>query len=169
MQRTRIGRSAALCAGVALVVLWGSGPATGAPWDGPGGGGLSIRGAAASQGEGGEYGLGVFARTTGDAEDAEGQFRFGQKGADGERGMAGSVHCLSRDAAGLIQVSGSIFGSGGEDAAGQDFAATIDADSEPQRFSTVRVGEPGTIAPCSGGEPEFHTVTEGGYTVTGGR
>lgn len=109
----------------------------------------------------------MFARTTGEAEDAEGQFRAGQKGADGERGMAGSVDCLTRDDAGLIQVSGTIFGSGGEDAAGQDFAVTLDVDSEPQRFSGVRLGEPGTIAPCSGGEPDFHPVTEGGYTVTG--
>jgi hypothetical protein len=79
------------------------------------------------------------------------------------------VHCLSRDASGLIQVSGRVFGSGGENFAGQDFAATIDVDSQPQRFSDLKVGEPGTLAPCSGGLPTFHTVTDGEYQVSGGQ
>jgi hypothetical protein len=128
---------------------------------------LSVRGAAASQGDGGGYGLGVWARTAGGAEEAEGQFRYGHRGPDGEYGVAGNVHCLSRDAAGLIQVSGRVFGSGGQNFAGQDFAATIDADSSPQRFSDLKVGEAGTLTPCGGGNPGFHPVTEGGYEVSG--
>jgi hypothetical protein len=130
---------------------------------------MSVRGAAASEGEGGGYGLGVWARTAGEAEEADGQFRFGHKGPDGEYGVAGSVHCLSRDASGLIQVSGTVMGSGGEDFAGQDFAATIDVDGDPQRFSDPRFGEPDTLTPCGGGLPTFHTVTEGGYQADGGQ
>jgi hypothetical protein len=106
--------------------------------------------------------LGVYARTNGAPEDAWGQFRFGED-ADGGRGQAGEVHCLTRDAQGLIQVSGRVFASGGRNDVGEDFAATIDTESSPQRFSGVRLGSPGTIAPCSGGTAEFHPVTRGGY------
>lgn len=129
---------------------------------------LSVGGAAASEGEGTQHGLGVWARTTGTAEEAEGQFRFGERSPQTERGVAGSVHCLSRDAAGLIQVSGRIFASGGENLVGKDFAATIDVESEPQRFSDLRIGEAETLPPCGGGEPGFHAVTQGGYQADGG-
>jgi hypothetical protein len=123
---------------------------------------VMIRGAGASQTPDGNYGLGVYARNNGAPEEGWGQFRFGED-ADGEHGDAGEVHCLTRDAAGLIQVSGRIFGSGGRDDAGKDFAATIDTESKPQRFSGVRLGAPGTIAPCSGGTADFHPVTRGRY------
>ena len=168
MELTRGKRGAAILGGAMLAALWLPAPAIGQQ-GGFGPSGLSVRGAAASQSETGSYGLGVWAQSWGCAENAEGRFRFGQKGPDGERGMGGNVRCLARDAAGLIQVSGTIFGSAGEDVAGKDFAATIDVDSSPQRFSTVRLREPGTVAPCSGGLPEFHTVTEGGYQATGGQ
>ena len=123
---------------------------------------VMIRGAAASQTSSGNYGLGVYARNNGAPEDAWGQFRFGEDAQD-SHGDAGAVHCLTRDADGLIQVSGRIFGSGGRDDAGRDFAATIDTESTPQRFSGIRLGPPGTIAPCSGGMGELHPVTRGGY------
>ncbi len=128
-----------------------------------------MRGAAASQGEGGSYGLGVWARTAGEAQEAEGQFRYGHRGPDGEFGVAGNVHCLARDASGLIQVSGRVFGSGGQNFVGKDFAATIDVDSSPQRFSDLKIGEAGSFAACSGGLPGFHPVTEGGYEANGGQ
>ena len=121
-----------------------------------------IRGAAASETSGGRYGLGVYARNDGAPEDAWGQFRFGED-ADGGHGQAGEVHCLTRDGDGLMQVSGRIFASGGRDDAGQDFAVTIDTESRPQRFSSVRLGAPGTIVPCSGGTAAFHPVTRGGF------
>lgn len=140
-----------------------------APWAGAspddwwsGRSGVTIRGAAASQTEAGNHGLGVVARTFGAPEDAWGQFRYGED-VDGGRGDAGEVRCLTRDTQGLIQVSGRIFGSGGRDDAGRDFAATIDTESTPQRFSGVRLGAPGTIAPCSGGTAQFYAVTRGGY------
>src|SRR4051812_25627375 len=121
-----------------------------------------IRGAAASQTTAGNYGLGVYARTDGAPDEAWGQFRFGEDAA-GDHGDAGEVRCLTRDANGLMQVSGRIFGSGGRNDAGRDFAVAIDTQSEPQRFSGVRLGDPGTIAPCSGGTADFHPVTRGGF------
>ncbi len=124
--------------------------------------GTMVRGAAASQTSSGNFGLGVYARSNGSPEDAWGQFRYGED-VEGGRGEAGEVHCLRRDAEGLIQVSGRIFASGGENDVGQDFAATVDTESSPQRFSGVRLGSPGTIAPCSGGTGDFHPVTRGGY------
>jgi hypothetical protein len=151
-----------------LALMW-AGPADARPGGFFGPERLSVRGAAASQGDDGGYGLGVWARTAGGAEEADGQLRYGHKGPDGEYGVAGNVHCLSRDADGLIQVSGRVFGSGGQNFAGKDFAATIDVDGEPQRFSDLKIGEPGTIEPCGGGLPPFHTVTDGGYQVSGGR
>lgn len=141
-------------------------PASGAPWEPAK---QSVRGAAASQGEGGNYGLGIWASTGGAPEDASGQFRYGHRGPDGEYGVAGNVHCLTRDANGLVQVSGRVFMSGGQNFVGKDFAATIDVDSSPQRFSDLRVGDTGTVAPCSGGGAGFHPVTEGGYEASGGR
>jgi len=164
-RRRTTTRALATWGALALAVMWAA-PAEAGPDDGFFGR-LSVRGAGASQGEDGGYGLGVWARTAGEAEDAEGQFRFGHKGPDGEYGEAGNVHCLSRDAGGLIQVSGRVFGSGGENFAGKDFAATIDVDSDPQRFSEVKISEPDTVGPCSGGLPTFHTVNEGGYEVSG--
>ncbi len=167
------GKTAAMV-GVGIMALMG-GPAvqatvptspSGGPGDFSGPARMSIRGAAASETASGDYGLGVWARTTGEPEDAQGQLRFGHRGTDGKKGLAGEVHCLSRDAAGLVQLSGTIFGSGGEDAAGKDFAVTVDADGSPQRFSDLRLGDPGTIAACSGGAPEFHPVTRGGYDAS---
>ncbi len=157
----RIGRGG-VAVGILGLVLSGS-PAGASPddwWFGESK--VMIRGAGASQTDQGNYGLGVYARNNGAPEDAWGQFRFGED-ADGGKGDAGEVHCLTRDASGLVQISGRIFGSGGSNDAGQDFAATVDTESRPQRFSGVRLGAPGTIAPCSGGAAEFHPVTRGGY------
>jgi hypothetical protein len=157
-----VGRCSA-AAGILGLVLAGASAAGATPddwWFGQSK--VMVRGAAASQTGGGSYGLGVYARNNGAPEDGWGQFRFGE-GADGGHGDAGEVHCLTRDANGLIQVSGRIFGSGGRDDAGRDFAATIDTESTPQRFSGVRLGAPGSIAPCSGGTADFHPVTRGGY------
>jgi hypothetical protein len=163
---SRIGRGSAVV-GIVGLVLAGASAAGASPddwWFGQSR--VMVRGAAASQTPSGNYGLGVYARNNGDhPEDAWGQFRFGED-ADSGHGDAGEVHCLTRDANGLMQVSGRIFGSGGRNDAGRDFAATIDTESKPQRFSGVRFGDPGTIAPCSGGTADFHPVTRGGYEST---
>ncbi|MGH8992749.1 MAG: hypothetical protein ACRDZ7_14675 [Acidimicrobiia bacterium] len=170
MPRQRRGAGAVAVGALLALVVW-SAPVSAGPGDffpGPGGSSeLSVRGAGKSHADGGDYGLGVWASTPGGPEEADGQFRFGHRGPDGEYGMAGNVHCLSRDASGLIQVSGRIFGSGGQNFAGKDFAATIDVDSSPQRFSDVTLGEAGTVGACSGGQPSFHGVTDGGYETEG--
>lgn len=168
MERTRIGIGFTMMAAAGMLgsVLVGVSSAGASPddwWFGESK--VMIRGAAASQTESGNYGLGVYARNNGAPEDAWGQFRFGED-AEGGHGDAGEVRCLTRDADGLMQVSGRIFGSGGRNDAGQDFAATIDTESTPQRFSGVRLGPPGTIAPCSGGTGTFHPVTRGGYEAS---
>jgi hypothetical protein len=165
MERTKIGIGFVIVAAAGIMgsVLAGVPSAGASPddwWFGQSK--VMIRGAAASQTESGNYGLGVYARNNGAPEDAWGQFRFGED-AEGGHGDAGEVHCLTRDAEGLMQVSGRIFGSGGRNDAGQDFAATIDTESTPQRFSGVRLGPPGSIAPCSGGTGVFHPVTRGHY------
>ncbi|HVW35631.1 MAG TPA: hypothetical protein VHL53_24070, partial [Acidimicrobiia bacterium] len=127
-----------MAAAVTGLVVMGTGPANASPddwWFGQSK--VMIRGAAMSETDQGTWGLGVYARNNGAPEDAWGQFRYGEH-ADSGHGDAGEVHCLTRDAAGLIQVSGRIFGSGGRNDAGQDFAATVDTQSSPQRFSGVR-------------------------------
>jgi hypothetical protein len=158
----RVGRCGA-AAGILGLVLAGASSAGASPddwWFGQSK--VMIRGAGASQTGDGNYGLGVYARSDGKPEEAWGQFRFGED-AEGGHGDAGEVHCLTRDAQGLIQVSGRIFGSGGQDDTGKDFAATIDTESKPQRFSGVRLAAPDSIAPCSGGTADFHPVTRGRY------
>ena len=163
MERLRRIARVGAAVGILGLMLTGSSPAGASPddwWFGQSK--VMIRGAAASQTDRGNYGLGVYARNNGAPEDAWGQFRYGQD-VEGGQGDAGEVRCVTRDGAGLIQISGRIFGSGGRDDAGQDFAATIDTESRPQRFSDVRLGAPGTIAPCSGGAADFHPVTRGGY------
>ena len=164
MRRTGfgVGRGVAVV-GIVGFVLVGASPVGASPddwWFGRSG--VMIRGAAASETPGGHYGLGVYARNNGAPDEAWGQVRYGEDAAD-DHGDAGEVRCLTRDANDLMQVSGRLFASGGRDDAGRDFAVTIDTQSTPQRFSGVRFGAPGTIAPCSGGTAEFHPVTRGGF------
>ena len=162
-QRARLLAGSATLVGMVGLMLVGASAAGASPddwWFGQSK--AMIRGAAASQTPDGNYGLGVYARNNGAPDEAWGQFRFGEDAESGH-GDAGEVHCLTRDANGLMQVSGRIFGSGGRDDAGRDFAVTIDTESKPQRFSGVRFGDPGSIAPCSGGTADFHPVTRGGY------
>lgn len=168
-RRRRTTRALATCGALALAAIWAApaGAEPGGGFFGPSK--LSVRGAGASQGEAGKYGLGVWASTAGAPEEADGQFRFGHKGPDGEYGMAGNVHCLSRDANGLIHVSGRVFGSGGENFAGKDFFATLDVNGDPQGFSDAKIAEPDTLAPCSGDLPVVHSVTDGGYQANDGR
>ena len=164
-RRRRTTGAVAVWGALALAVTWAT-PAGAGPGSFFGPAKLSVRGAAASQGEGGEYGLGVWAQTAGEAKDADGQFRAGHKGPDGEWGVAGNVHCLARHG-GVIQVSGRVFGSGGENMAGKDFFATINVDS-PQSFSDVTFAAPDEREPCSGEAPTTHAVTKGGYEANGG-
>src|SRR5258708_34855161 len=141
-----VGRCGA-AAGILGLVLAGASSAGASPddwWFGQSK--VMIRGAAASQTSSGNYGLGVYARNNGAPEDAWGQFRFGED-ANSDHGDAGEVHCLTRDANGLMQVSGRIFGSGGRARARPGFAATIDPHSAPPRRRRARPPAPGTPPP----------------------
>lgn len=53
---------------------------------------------------------------------------------------------------------------GGGELAGKDFAFTIAAAGEPQKFSTPTIGDKGTLAACSGGGDTVE-VTRGGFKV----
>ncbi|HEV3364540.1 MAG TPA: hypothetical protein VG795_10465 [Acidimicrobiia bacterium] len=53
---------------------------------------------------------------------------------------------------------------GGGELAGKDFAFTIAAAGEPQKFSTPTIGDKGTLAACSGGGDTVE-VTRGGFRV----
>ena len=53
---------------------------------------------------------------------------------------------------------------GGGELAGKDFAFTIAAASEPQKFSKPTIGDKGTLAACSGGGDTVE-VTRGGFRV----
>ena len=97
MQRTRARLGFSFVAvGIVGCLLMGASPAGATPddwWFGQSG--VMIRGAAASQTESGNYGLGVYARNNGAPDEAWGQFRFGEN-ADSDHGDAGEVHCLTR-------------------------------------------------------------------------
>jgi hypothetical protein len=53
---------------------------------------------------------------------------------------------------------------GGGELAGKDFAFTIAATGEPQKFSKPTIGDKGTLAACSGGGDTVE-VTRGGFRV----
>ena len=160
MRRTGRGAAAVGILGLVLISASAAGASPDDWWFGQSR--VMIRGAAASQTSAGNHGLGVYARNNGAPEEAWGQFRFGEDAA-GHHGDAGEVRCLTRDKNGLMQVSGRIFASGGRDDAGRDFAVTIDTESQPQRFSGVRLGAAGSISPCSGGTGDLYPVTRGGF------
>lgn len=69
----------------------------------------------------------------------------------GHQRFVGSVACLQRDAAGLVQLSGGVRQgetTAGEPLTGKDFAFTLDTAAHPQRFSSPRFANRGTIPPC---------------------
>jgi hypothetical protein len=48
-------------------------------------------------------------------------------------------------------------------AASKDFAFTILTKSDPQQFSLPKLGDPGTLTPCGGGDATTVAVTRGGF------
>lgn len=75
------------------------------------GSGLSVAGRAMSQGENDVWGMAIRAHQ-GEGGEAQGWVRFGHRGAEASDGLAGEVRCLSKDSAGVIQVSGTVHGGG---------------------------------------------------------
>lgn len=194
---------------------------------------LSVAGRAVSRGTTDSYGLQIRGRSGDQPTAASGMVRFAHKGDNVMEGLVGEITCLSKDAAGIVAVTGTITRSGkregkgdkqapempgaptapgfpaptaaddggsalldelapweaGEDSdvaepakegqrggrgergrrgggelAGKDFAFTIAAASEPQKFSKPAIGDAGTLAACSSGG-ETVEVTRGGFKV----
>lgn len=177
--------------------------------------GLSVAGRAFSRGTTDSYGLQIRGRSGEEPTEAGGRIRFGHKGSDTIEGFMGEITCLSKDANGVVNVSGTVVRSGkhtksdkpGQDTAfldellaedgaeparhgrgdgdrwgdrwgdrgrrgrgelaGKDFALTIDVPAKPQKFSVPTIGDPGSLAACSGGGTAVE-VTRGRFRTRDG-
>jgi hypothetical protein len=76
---------------------------------------LAVAGRAVSRGTTDSYGLQIRGRSGEQPTDAGGMIRFAHKGADGMEGLVGEISCLSKDAAGIVSVTGTIRRSGKHD------------------------------------------------------
>src|SRR5947207_580703 len=115
MERTKVARLAATWSAVGLAALIGPGMA-GADQASPeraghgrhGGPGLSLFGRALSQqGQKEMWGIDIRARAPEKGE-AQGWVRFGHGTNEKAEGFIGQVRCLSKDAAGIVQLSGTV-------------------------------------------------------------
>lgn len=73
---------------------------------------LSVAGRAISKGTTDTYGLQIRGRSGEQPTDADGMIRFGHRGKDVMEGLVGEITCLSKDAAGVVSVTGTIHRSG---------------------------------------------------------
>jgi hypothetical protein len=73
---------------------------------------LSVAGRAMSRGTTDSYGLQIRGRSGAQPTEAGGRVRFAHKGADVMEGLVGEITCLSKDAKGVVNVSGTIVRSG---------------------------------------------------------
>lgn len=123
-----------------------------------------VRGAGVSQAEPHTRALTIQARAGGSPTETSGRVAFEHRSPAGINRFVGSVACLQRDAAGLVQLSGGVRQgetTAGEPLTGKDFAFTLDTAAHPQRFSSPRFANRGTIPPCGGGRAESVPVTLG--------
>lgn len=157
--RYRLGGTgvAGLLAIAALIVPGPSaGAGSGVRW--------GVRGAGVSQAEPHTRALTIQARAGGSPTETSGRVAFEHRSPAGINRFVGSVACLQRDAAGLVQLSGGVRQgetTAGEPLTGKDFAFTLDTAAHPQRFSSPRFANRGTIPPCGGGRAESVPVTLG--------
>jgi hypothetical protein len=98
---------------------------------------------------------------------ANGTIQFIHNSPAGLTRFRGQVTCVSVSG-GTAQVTGTI--DKGETATGalldgKAFGFTINTSSSPETFSLPNFGDPGTIAPCSGGRGETVPVTEDGIKL----
>lgn len=73
---------------------------------------LAVAGRAISRGTTDSYGLQIRGRSGEQPTDAGGMLRFGHKGEGVAEGLVGEITCLSKDAAGVVTVTGTITRSG---------------------------------------------------------
>jgi hypothetical protein len=81
---------------------------------------LSVAGRAISRGTTDSYGLQIRGRSGDQPTEAGGRIRFGHKGEGMVEGLMGEITCLSKDANGVINVSGTITRSGKRTKDGKD-------------------------------------------------
>ena len=79
---------------------------------------LSVAGRAISRGTTDSYGFQIRGRSGDQPTEAGGMVRFGHKGKDAAEGLVGEITCLSKDAAGVVSVTGTIQRSGKRDSKG---------------------------------------------------
>lgn len=92
---------------------------------------LAVKGRAVSRGTTDSYGLQIRGRSGDEPTDAAGMIRFAHKGDNVMEGLVGEITCLSKDAAGVVSVTGTITRSGKRDrtapsAAEDDGTALLD-------------------------------------------
>jgi hypothetical protein len=126
----RAKRHMAMCTAVTAVVALGPGVALAEPaapqrgWGGSrqggqSGPGLTVEGRALSQAGDEVWTMDIRGRSGAQAADAGGFVRFGHRAPDGASdGLSGQIHCLSKDDAGVIQVTGTVQRSGSRPAEG---------------------------------------------------
>ena len=73
---------------------------------------LAVKGRAVSRGTTDSYGLQIRGRSGDQPTDAVGMIRFAHKGDNVMEGLVGEITCLSKDAAGVVAVTGTITRSG---------------------------------------------------------
>jgi hypothetical protein len=103
---------------------------------------LSVAGRAMSRGTTDSYGLQIRGRSGDQPTEAGGRIRFGHKGQDVVEGLMGEITCLSKDANGVINVSGTITRSGKRTKDGKDDKDDKKAPETPGAPSTPSVPAP---------------------------
>jgi hypothetical protein len=92
---------------------------------------LAVRGRAMSKGEKEAWAMDVRGRTDKAASDASGVVRFGHRGPKGSDGLMGEIKCLSRDSAGVIQLTGTVKRSASRPNRGGDKAPKLGTEAQP--------------------------------------
>ena len=124
---------------------------------------LSVAGRAVSRGTTDSYGLQIRGRSGEQPTAASGMIRFAHKSAKVMEGLVGEISCLSKNAAGIVSVTGTITRSGKRDGKGDKDKGDKNAPEMPGAPSAPKVPAPtaadddGTtlldeLAPWEGGE-----------------
>lgn len=92
---------------------------------------LSVAGRAISRGATDSYGLQIRGRSGDQPTDAGGMVRFGHKGQGVMEGLMGEITCLSKDAGGVVTVTGTITRSGKRSKDGKDDKKAPEAPGAP--------------------------------------
>jgi hypothetical protein len=161
MDGSKATRRAAMWSAVALAAVIGPGVAFAdqiSPAFNGGGGrhsgpGLRVEGRALAQtGERQGYGISLRAAAGEEADEARGWVKFGQRSADGAEGFMGVVECLSRDSAGVVQLTGTIRRSGAPPRQEGDEAQKPSESADPTAFLDEILPDGAEPAPSEEGD-----------------